>query len=168
MLQLYRIETPVADCKGKATRANCNRRHHISIRNKVSNPLLTAPMSNEAVVYPVVIVEMQGMKCRALVDTGAGSSYASAGLLNCIKAEPIKSNVLNIEMLLGTTTRKLDTFHIDIKAVDGDFCLMVRKNSFQYILFWVLVNTQKLRYPQDRRLAHQESQWQSLRSWDGS
>ena len=57
-------------------------------------------MSNEAVFYPVVIVEMQGMKCRALIDTEEGSSCANAGLLNCIKAELIKSDVRNIKCFL--------------------------------------------------------------------
>jgi hypothetical protein len=84
---------------------------------------LTTPFTNAAVVYPVVIVEVQGVKCRALVDTGAGSSYASAGLLNHIKAEPTKSDIRDIEMLLGTTTRKVDIFHIGIQSVNGDFSL---------------------------------------------
>ena len=85
--------------------------------------MLTTPFTNAAVVYPVVIVEVQGVKCRALVDTGPGSSYASAGLLNHIKAEPTKSDVRDIEMLLGTTTRKVDIFHIGIQSVNGDFSL---------------------------------------------
>jgi hypothetical protein len=72
--------------------------------------LLTAAFTNAAVVYPVVIFEVQGVKCRALVDTGAGSSYASAGLLNHIKAEPTKSDIRDIEMLLGTTTKESGHF----------------------------------------------------------
>ena len=31
---------------------------------------------------PVVAVEINGVKCRALLDTGAGSSYASSALIN--------------------------------------------------------------------------------------
>ena len=49
--------------------------------------------------------------------------YASAGLLGLIQAESTKSDVRSIEMLLGTTTKKVDIFHIDIKAVDGTFSL---------------------------------------------
>lgn len=33
------------------------------------------------VTYPVVVVNVEGIKCRALLDTGAGSSYASSALL---------------------------------------------------------------------------------------
>lgn len=32
--------------------------------------------------YPVVIVKVKGIKCQALLDTGVGSCYASAMLLN--------------------------------------------------------------------------------------
>ena len=63
------------------------------------------------------------MKCRALVDTGAGSSYASAGLLDYINAKPTKTDIGNIEMLLGTTTRKVDIFHVEIKSTSEDFSL---------------------------------------------
>jgi hypothetical protein len=83
--------------------------------------LSTTPFTRAAVVYPVVIVEVHGVECRALVDTGAGSSYASAGLLNHIRAKPTKSDICDIEMLLGTATRKVDIFHIGIQSVNGDF-----------------------------------------------
>jgi len=36
------------------------------------------------VVYPVVVVYIDRIKCRALLDTGAGSSYASAYLLDML------------------------------------------------------------------------------------
>ena len=35
-----------------------------------------------AVVYPEVVVEVEGMNCRALLNMGVGSSYASASLLS--------------------------------------------------------------------------------------
>ena len=112
-----------ADCKSKSTCALCDRRHHTSLCNKSPNRLLTTPFTTGTVIYPVVIVEVQGVKCRALVDTGAGISYASAGLLDYINAKPTKTDVRNIEMLLGTTTRKVDIFHIEIKSTSEDFSL---------------------------------------------
>ena len=36
------------------------------------------------VVYPVVVVEVAGIRCRALLDSGAGSSYGSAFLFNLL------------------------------------------------------------------------------------
>ena len=44
--------------------------------------LLTTTGKNGRVVYPVVKVSVEGVLCRALLDTGAGSSYASAALLD--------------------------------------------------------------------------------------
>ena len=34
------------------------------------------------VVYPVVVVDVYGISCRVLLDTGAGSSYSSAALIS--------------------------------------------------------------------------------------
>lgn len=49
------------------------------------NPLLVAAgISPARVTYPVVVVEVEGIKFRALLDTDAGSSYASAALLDRI------------------------------------------------------------------------------------
>jgi hypothetical protein len=50
---------------------------------KEQQPLLTTTESSDIpLAYPVVVVNVEGVKCRALLDTGAGSSYASAALLN--------------------------------------------------------------------------------------
>ena len=37
------------------------------------------------VTYPVVVVNVEGIKCRALLDTRAGSSFASSTLLKRLK-----------------------------------------------------------------------------------
>jgi hypothetical protein len=42
------------------------------------------------VAYPVVVVEIEGVKCRALLDTGSGSSFASSTLLNTIGKKPVR------------------------------------------------------------------------------
>ena len=45
-------------------------------------------MGKGAVTYPVVVVEVNGIRCRALLDTGAGSSYASAALIERLHIRP--------------------------------------------------------------------------------
>ena len=42
------------------------------------------------VMHPVVVVKVNSIMCRVLLDTGAGSSYASAALLDRLKLKPIK------------------------------------------------------------------------------
>ena len=50
------------------------------------------------------------MKCRALLDTGAGSSYASAALLNLLQVRPDQRQVRQIERMLGAATKKVEIF----------------------------------------------------------
>ena len=37
------------------------------------------------VIHPVVVVKVKNIMCRALLDTGAGSSYTSAALSDRLK-----------------------------------------------------------------------------------
>ena len=39
-------------------------------------------------VFPVVVVKVNGVMCRALIDSGAGRSYASAKLVAMIDEKP--------------------------------------------------------------------------------
>ena len=39
-------------------------------------------------LFPVLVVEVNGIKCRALVDSGAGSSYVSAKLIDLLRVKP--------------------------------------------------------------------------------
>ena len=72
------------------------------------------------VVYPVVVVEVTRIKCRALLDSGAGSSYASAALLDRIRAKPHHSGLRKIEMMLGMTSRVMEVYRIKLNSVKGN------------------------------------------------
>ena len=111
------------DCKSKSTCALCGRRHYTSLCKRLPNLLLTTPITTGTVVYPVAIMEVQGVKSRTLVNTGAGSSYAFTGLLDHVSAKSMKSDVCNIEMLLGTT-RRVDIFYVEIRSTSEDFRLI--------------------------------------------
>ena len=84
------------------------------------------------VIYPVVAVQVEGGKCRALLDTGAGRSYASAKLLDRLSSHRIK-------MMLGAT-REVELSTIDISATDGKFSLPVEVTK---------VNKGELLFPMD-------------------
>ena len=43
-----------------------------------------------SVTYPAVVVSVGGIQCRALSDSGAGSSYASAALLDQLGKQPVR------------------------------------------------------------------------------
>ena len=46
---------------------------HSSLCEKADTLLVAS--SSENVIYPVVVVRVKGVRCRALLDTVAGSSY---------------------------------------------------------------------------------------------
>ncbi|XP_068674565.1 uncharacterized protein [Montipora foliosa] len=112
------------DCKSRSLCQICQRRHHTSICNSVSNQLMTAAtMERQTVIYPVVVVEVLGVKCRALLDTGAGSSYAPAALLDRLKIRPHQREVQQIEMMMGVVTKPVEIFKVQIRSLKGDFLL---------------------------------------------
>ena len=64
----------------------CGGKHHTSIcdRPKSGDQQTDRIMmtTEGSVTYPVVVVKVNGIKCRALLDTGAGSAYASSTLID--------------------------------------------------------------------------------------
>ena len=77
-----------------------------------------------ALIHPVVGVAVHGVKCRALLDTGAGSSYASAALLDRLRIQPHQHEVRQIEMMLGTVTKNVEIFKVQVSSMKGDFSLV--------------------------------------------
>jgi hypothetical protein len=52
------------------------------------------------VIYPVVIIEVDGIKTRALLDTGSGSCYTSAKLIDSLNKKPKEIQTKRIEMII--------------------------------------------------------------------
>ena len=72
-----RTKHRVADYRCKFSCQKWNGKHHSSICDKNPDQLMVATGEGPVVVR-VVVVEVEGITCRALLGTGAGSSYASA------------------------------------------------------------------------------------------
>jgi hypothetical protein len=88
--------------------------------------LKSAHQADESeVIYPVVLLEMDGIKTRALLDTGAGSSYASARLINALHKQPTETKTKRIEMMRGSTTKKVEIYNVKVRSIDGDFTMDV-------------------------------------------
>ena len=60
------------------------------------------------VVYPTVLVQVNGITCCALLDTATRSSYASTTLTERINQQPIRKGYMRIKMMLHTTTKTVD------------------------------------------------------------
>ncbi len=75
------------------------------------------------VTHPVVCVKVNGLQCKALLDTGAGSTYVSAALANELKNVPPCRKVRRIEMMMHSVKQKVDVFSVEISSVDWSFSL---------------------------------------------
>ena len=63
-----------------------------------------------AVIYPVVVVDVDGIKCRALLYSGAGNSYASAALVKRLGKQPPKVEHNRIDMMMCSTNQKIQQY----------------------------------------------------------
>ena len=120
-----------SECSSKMSCRVCNKRHHSSIcdqRQKQpgnENKLMTDGVSGEG-VFPVVVVKINGVMCRALIDSGAGGSYASAKLIKMIDSKPTESKVQRIDMLLDSKTTRMEFHDTEVSALDGKFKMNVK------------------------------------------
>ena len=117
-----------SECNSKLTCQNCAKRHHTFIcdQQRVAERKLTAhPPGDTEVIYPVVTIKVEGVKCRVLLDTKAGSSCASAKLLDQLQKRPTQTKTKRIQVLLGATTTREVIFNVKVKAVEGDYTMEV-------------------------------------------
>ena len=65
----------------------CKNKHHTSICDKLadSKSELMLVTTEANVTYPVAIIKINGVKCRALLDTGSGSSSMSESFIDRLK-----------------------------------------------------------------------------------
>ena len=101
-----------AECKSKMRCQKYRQKHHTSICNQ-GDQSLTATRNKVHFVYSVVKVSVEGVLCHALLDTGAGSSYASAALLERLP----KCSCTKI--MLGLTTGEVELSTIKVCSTDG-------------------------------------------------
>ena len=73
------------------------------------------------VIYPVVVVKVNGIKCWALLDIGAGSSYACSAILDHLRITPLREEFKRIEMMLGSVNKAIRVYGVMIDSLDGNF-----------------------------------------------
>ena len=82
-------------------------------------------LGEKSICYPILIVNTNRIQCTDLVDTGAGSSNASAALINRIGTSLVRRETKQMEMLLRNTLRKIEVRNFTISNQDGFFKLNV-------------------------------------------
>ena len=123
-----------AECPSKNSCQQCDRRHHTSICDRAvkqeensggdgkSKKLYTTNESSEG-VFPVVNVSVNGILCRALIDSGAGSSYASAKLIHELQLKPVNVQTKKIDMLMSSKQARLETYEVKIESTTNKFTM---------------------------------------------
>ena len=102
-------------------------------------------------IYPVVVVLVEGVQCRALLDTGAGSSYVSAALLQRINKQPVRTEYKRIDMIMCSTTQLISVYNLKVRDVDGKFELQTTVNKVDK---GVLLNIPNPRYAEIIKYDH--------------
>lgn len=119
------------ECKSKINCQVCQKRHHTSICDKKQRePGMTAA-NDQNVIHPVVVVQVEGIKCRALLDTGSSSNYMSSTLVKLINKSPVRQEHKSIETLLGITNRKVDVYDVEISDTSKKFSMRSEVNAVE-------------------------------------
>ena len=77
-------------------------------------------------IFPVVVIDINGIRCRALTDSGAGSSYISAKLVQLIGAKPTQVQTRTVEMLLTSKAERLEIYDLEFRSVNDQFSMPVK------------------------------------------
>ena len=106
-----------AECRSAKDFLRCKNKHHTSICDKLADskfePMLVTSRAN--VTFQVEIIKVNGVKCRALLGTGSGSSYISESFIDLLKINPVRKEYKAIETLTNSTTKKLKIYKLKVK-----------------------------------------------------
>ena len=68
-----------------------------------------------------MVVEIEGVKCRALLDTGAGTSYVSSKIIDLVNKKPIRNETKTIQTLMSSSNQKIPVYSVNISDAKNQF-----------------------------------------------
>ena len=68
----------------------------------------------------MVIVKVNGNKCRALLDTDSSSAYVLATLIEKLNKKPPRAEYTNVEVMMHTATRNINIYQAEVSDVEGN------------------------------------------------
>ena len=80
-------------------------------------------LGDDKVIYPVVVVTVDGIECRALLDSGSSNRYAFAKLLDMLGKRATELTPKRIEMLMASSTARMEIYKTTVSTRSGDFSL---------------------------------------------
>ena len=78
--------------------------------------------------HPVVLVKLNGVTCRALLDTGATASYASGYILDRLNLVPSRTLTRQIQTIVGTVTKRTETYNVQVSDTKGNYTIPLSAN----------------------------------------
>ena len=121
-------------CPSKASCQHCHLRHHSSLHDSETdvklpngkNVAMTSSNDKKEGIFPVVVVDVNGIRCRALIDSGSGSSYISTKLIQLLGAKPTETQTRTVDMLMASKVTQLEIYDLEFHSVNDQFVLPVR------------------------------------------
>ena len=68
-------------------------------------------------VHTDVEGQVFGIRCRALLDMRAGSSYASAALISKLNKNPDRREYERVEMMMTCTSQKIKMYKVQVSNI---------------------------------------------------
>ena len=103
-----------SQCRSRVTCLHCKQRDKAEGRDQHTHSegvALTASLNGEKVCHPIVLVSVNGVTCRALLDTGTTVSYASGYILDPLKLAPSRSLMRRIQTIVGVATKRNEVYY---------------------------------------------------------
>ena len=127
-----------SQCRSRTSCVHCKQKHHSSICDRSTTAgrqtttrggvALTATQEGEKVCHPVVLVKLNGVTCRALLDTGATASYASGYILDRLNLVPSRTLTRQIQTIVGTDTKRTETYNVQVSDTKGNYTIPLSAN----------------------------------------
>ena len=118
-----------AHCQSKKSCQKCSKRHHTSICDKPTeqgNKVALAANGMGEGVFPTLLVKVNGVLTRALIDSGANSSYVSSKVVGMLNKKPSQTMTKQVETLMGTHFSNLEVYDVELSSFDGKFKMDVK------------------------------------------
>ena len=79
----------------------------------------------------MIIIGIEGIKCRALTDTGPGASYVSSTLIDRTNKKPIRKQYKRIETIMGSSIKSISIYPVEIQDSDHEFKFQTETNNLE-------------------------------------
>jgi len=72
------------------------------------------------------VIEVNGIKCRTLIDSGARSSYVPAKLIELLRLQPADVQTKTIDTLMSSKGTRLEVYDLELQSVNHQYSLSVK------------------------------------------